>query len=253
MIIFHYDKTFEGLLTAVFDAYNRKTFPDRLMGPEEVEPLFVNESFLVITDNEKSGRVWKALEKKLSGITLNMISYVWLSELPGSDELIFRYIRKTFESKISIEMNFADEDVLQLRNIAQKVNREKHRVIEFVRFQKTADGIFFAPIAPEHNVLSLTLEHFTDRFADQQWIIYDTKRDYGYFYNLKETTEITLDSDTLILEGKVNEELLDPNEQLFQRMWKSYFKSMAIKERINPKLHRQHLPVRFWKYLTEKQ
>jgi len=36
-------------------------------------------------------------------------------------------------------------------------------------------------------------------------------------------------------------------------MWKEYFKTIAIKERINPKLHRQHLPVRFWKYMTEKQ
>ena len=91
MIIFHYDKTFEGLLTAVFDAYSRKTFPDKLMGPDDIEPLFVNESFSVITDDEKSGRVWKSLEKKLAKITLNMISYVWLSELEGSDELIFKF------------------------------------------------------------------------------------------------------------------------------------------------------------------
>lgn len=253
MIVFRYDKTFEGLLTAVFDAYNRNTFPVKLLSSDEIEPLFVDYCHTVITDPEKSGRVWKGLEKRMMPVTRNMLSYVWLSEINESDEAIFRYVTKVFDSKTSIEMNFADEDVLRIRNIAQKVNREKHRVIEFVRFQKTADGIFFAPIAPEHNVLPLTLEHFTDRFADQQWIIYDTKRDYGYFYNLKETTEITLDSDTLVLGGKVNEELLDPNEQLFQRMWKSYFKSMAIKERINPKLHRQHLPVRFWKYLTEKQ
>ncbi|HBY54132.1 MAG TPA: DNA metabolism protein [Marinilabiliales bacterium] len=253
MIIFHYDKTFEGLLTAVFDAYSRKTFPDKLMGPDDIEPLFVNESFSVITDDEKSGRVWKSLEKKLAVITLNMISYVWLSELEGSDELIFRYIRKTFDSKVSIEMNFADDDVLQLRNIAQKVNREKHRLIEFVRFQKTADGIFFAPVAPDHNALPLTLSHFTDRFADQKWIIYDTKRNYGYFYDQKKVTEMTLDNTDLFPDGKINETLMDKDEQMFQKMWKAYFKSMTIKERINLKLHRQHLPKRYWKYLTEKQ
>jgi len=253
MIIFHYDKTFEGLLTAVFDAYSRKTFPDKLMGPDDIEPLFVNESFSVITDDEKSGRVWKSLEKKLAKITLNMISYVWLSELEGSDELIFRYIRKTFDSKVSIEMNFADDDVLQLRNIAQKVNREKHRLIEFVRFQKTADGIFFAPVAPDHNALPLTLSHFTDRFADQKWIIYDTKRNYGYFYDQKKVTEMTLDNTDLFPDGKINETLMDKDEQMFQKMWKAYFKSMTIKERINLKLHRQHLPKRYWKYLTEKQ
>lgn len=253
MIIFHYDKTFEGLLTTVFDAYNRKTFPDRLLGPEEIEPLFVNESFLVVTDDEKSGRVWKALEKKLSGITLNMISYVWLSELPDSDELIFRYIRKTFDSKASIEMNFADDVVLQLRNTAQKVNREKHRIIEFVRFQKTADGIFFAPVAPDHNTLPLTLSHFTDRFADQKWIIYDTKRNYGYYYDLHQVTEMTLENTDMFPGGKIDETLMDKDEQMFQKMWKAYFKSMTIKERINLKLHRQHLPKRYWKYLTEKQ
>jgi len=253
MIVFRYDKTFEGLLTAIFDAYNRNTFPAKLLSSGEIEPLFVEECHTVITDTKKSGRVWKGLEKKTMPITRNMLSYVWLSEINGCDETIFKYIRKVFDNKTSIEMNFADEDVLQVRNIAQKVNREKQRVVEFVRFQKTADGMFFAPIAPEHNVLPLTLEHFTKRFADQQWIIYDTKRDYGYFYNLKETTEITLDRDTLTQEGKVNVDLLDSEEQLFQHLWKSYFKSMTIKERINPKLHRQHLPVRFWKYLTEKQ
>jgi probable DNA metabolism protein len=43
------------------------------------------------------------------------------------------------------------------------------------------------------------------------------------------------------------------DEQLFQKLWKAYFKSLTIKERINPKLQRQHLPKRYWKYLTEKQ
>ena len=29
MIVFRYDRTFEGLLTVVFDAYSRKSFPER--------------------------------------------------------------------------------------------------------------------------------------------------------------------------------------------------------------------------------
>ena len=33
MIVFRYDRTFEGLLTVVFDAYSRKSFPERLIGP----------------------------------------------------------------------------------------------------------------------------------------------------------------------------------------------------------------------------
>lgn len=253
MIIFHYDKTLEGLMTALYDAYNRKSFPEKLLAFDEQEPLFVTESHSVITDNLNSARVWKGLEQKLHANTLNMLTCVWLSELPGSDELIFRYARKTFDSKHSIEMNFADADVLQMKKIAQKVNHERHRLIELVRFQKAADDIFFAPVSPDHNCLALTINHFKDRFRDQKWIIYDTKRNYGYFYDLKDVTEMTLDSTNLFPEGKLDEKLMAEDEKIFQDLWRGYFKAMTIKERINPKLHRQHLPQRYWKYLTEKQ
>lgn len=37
MLIFRYDKTFEGLLTALFDAYSLKKFPDILLA--EMNPL----------------------------------------------------------------------------------------------------------------------------------------------------------------------------------------------------------------------
>ena len=43
------------------------------------------------------------------------------------------------------------------------------------RFQKTADGTYFGIMEPLYNVLSLTVRHFRDRFADQPWIIYDAR------------------------------------------------------------------------------
>ena len=253
MIIFHYDKTLDGLLTAVFEAYNRKSFPDVLLGADDREPLFVDESFHVITDTDKSQRVWKGLEKKVQRNTLNMITHVWFSEVSGSDFLIFKYIRKLFDSQVSVEFNYVDEDVMEMQKIARKVGREKHRMIEFVRFQKAADDIYFAPVSPDHNCLPFVIEHFTNRYHDQKWIIYDTKRNYGFYYDLKKATEITLDSSGMFPEGKLDESIMAEDEKLFQNLWKGYFKALTIKERINPKLHRQHLPVRYWKYLTEKQ
>ena len=38
MNIYIYDKTFDGLLTAVFDAYFRKTFPDELLSEVSITP-----------------------------------------------------------------------------------------------------------------------------------------------------------------------------------------------------------------------
>ena len=66
MILFIYDKTLDGLLTALFDAYNRKTFPDVLLSKGDTLPLFYDDIFTVITDEEKAGRVWRGLQKKIS-------------------------------------------------------------------------------------------------------------------------------------------------------------------------------------------
>lgn len=253
MIVFFYDKTFEGLLTAVFDAYSRKVFPDKLLGEEDIPPLFMQESYTVITQEDRSARVWTALEKKISKLACNMLSYAWLSEEEGSDELLFRYIRKTIDSKISIETNFADDDVLKLHQLAKRVGHEAQYLRQFVRFQKAADDIFFSPVSPRYNALPIAIEHFKDRFADQKWVIYDIKRRYGYYYDLHTMVEMTLDNDEHLLGGKLDENLMAEDEKMFQELWKGYFKSMTIKERINLKLQRQHMPKRFWKYLTEKQ
>ena len=56
-----------------------------------------------------------------------------------------------------------------------------------------------------------------------------------------------------LVTGMLDESLMDKDEKLFQQLWKTYFKAICIKERLNPRKHRQDMPVRYWKYLTEKQ
>ncbi len=46
--------------------------------------------------------------------------------------------------------------------------------------------------------------------------------------------------------------VLDEQEKLYATLWKDYFKNTNIKERKNLKLHIQHVPKRYWRYLTEK-
>ena len=90
MIIYLFDNTFEGLLTSVFDAYSRRIFPDALLAEGEPLPLFYDESFTVISDEEKSGRVWRGLEKKLSSSALSCLAQCWLAEEPETASLLFR-------------------------------------------------------------------------------------------------------------------------------------------------------------------
>ncbi|MDR1115622.1 MAG: TIGR03915 family putative DNA repair protein, partial [Tannerella sp.] len=160
---------------------------------------------------------------------------------------------KTFATARKIEYNFGDADILEVEKIARKVGHEAQYIKQFIRFQKAADNIFFAPIKPIYNALPLTIDHFADRFSDQQWVIYDLRRKYGYYYDLHTAKEITFAGDNHLLNGKLDESLMAEDEKLFQDLWKGYFKAMTIKERINPRLHKKNLPVRFWRHLTEKQ
>ncbi|MDR3194219.1 MAG: TIGR03915 family putative DNA repair protein [Tannerella sp.] len=254
MTVFYYDHTFEGLLTAVFDAYSRKTFPDRLLKPGEPAPLFTDETHTVVTREDCAARVRTALQQKLPHEVCNMLMHVWLSELAGSDELLFRYIRKTFDRKQTVSLNFGDDDVLEVQKIARKVSHEALYLKQFLRFQKAADDVFFAPVRPRYNVLPLTVDHFADRFADQQWVIYDLRRKYGYYYDLHCPREVTFTLETdALLSGRLDEAMMAEDEKLFQDLWKGYFTALTIKERLNPRLQRQHMPVRFWQDLTEKQ
>lgn len=250
---FLYDKTFDGLLTCVFEAFNRKEFPENIEGEGMQLPLFT-ESFRVVTDDAKADRVLKALRKKISQSALDMLFISYLSELEKIEIRIFRYIQKALLAEKSIETNFADPDVLELSKIYKKVGREEERIRQFVRFQKTSDGLFFAVMDPAYNVLPLTARFFKVRYADQQWIIYDVRREYGLYYDLKTVEIVHFDQLPVALEtGRLTDDKLDEYETAFQNLWRDYLKAITIRERHNLKLQKQHMPKRFWKYLTEKQ
>ena len=252
MIIFHYDKSFEGLLSAVFDAYTNRLFPDELLGVGDIPPLLTRREHTVRTEEEKAGRVFRGLEKKLSRRGRADVLLSWMAEQPGSDHLLFRYMRKVFDSPGFNENDYADSDIFGVKQLAEKVKAEQHLLNGFARFQKTAQGIYFAALSPKYNVLPLMLSHFADRFGEQPWILYDAGRRYGVYHDGNSFHDIALNADSL-KNGALRDDLLAEDETLFQELWKSYFKAMTIKERLNPALQRRCMPARYWRHLTEKQ
>jgi probable DNA metabolism protein len=131
------------------------------------------------------------------------------------------------------------------------VEREKHRMEAFVRFQLTRDNLFYAIVQPDFNVLPLIQSHFKSRYADQRWMIYDIQRKYGIYYDLAEVTEVQIMFSDLKTTDPAS--IYDEKETMYQELWKQYFSSVNIKARKNTKLHIQHMPKRYWKHLTEKK
>ena len=113
--------------------------------------------------------------------------------------------------------------------------------------------MYYAIVQPDYNVLPLILSHFKNRYADQRWLIYDAMRKYGIYYDLQQVTEVQIDFSTDMQNKTALAAIYDEKENLYQTLWQQYFSSVNIKARKNTKLHIQHMPKRYWKYLIEKQ
>jgi len=280
MTVYTFDNTLDGLLTAVFDSFFLHQQPEMLLAEGMQLPLFVDQQYQVVTDSEKAERVWKGLEKHLSKDGLHMITISWLSEERALNQPLFNFICKVFkkptpnpsllrgeteggQGRMDITQNASDEDVLAVRNTCRRVLHEQLRMKQFIRFQKAKDGTYLAVVSPDHNVLPLVIDHFADRFNDQPWLIYDAKRHYGYYYGASpdpsqggEVIRVTFENEAAVpfdlSNGKLDADVLSENDKLFQDLWRTYFKAICIKERMNPKKQLSDMPRRYWKYMTEK-
>ena len=253
--VYFFDDTFDGLLTAVFDAYARRSFPGTLLAEGAPGPLFADDMHHVVTDAAKASRVWRALGRKLSAFAHRCVAQCWLADEQDTPMVLFRYICRVVDAPGRVETNFADPAVLDFVRMWKRVDWERTRLMQFVRFQKAADGTYFAPVEPQKDALPLVVPHFRDRFADQRWLLYDVGRQYGFCYDLRQVHRVSFAEGVPagLHGGRLDDSLLAEDELLFQRLWQTYFRAICIRERLNPRKHRQDMPVRYWKYLTEKQ
>ncbi|MEW2922160.1 TIGR03915 family putative DNA repair protein [Muricauda sp. ANG21] len=247
-----YDGSFNGFLTAVFVAFDEKLNVADIQKNSECQNGLFSETETIFTNVEKAKRVWNGVRNKSHNAIAN-VYFAFLSETEGVELMLYTYIQKLMAAKSGKQLDYSDGIVLHISQLARKVGREKHRMEAFVRFQLTKDDIYFANIEPDFDVLPLISKHFRDRYADQQWLIYDVKRKYGIFYNLDHVEMVSLNLKDIHYNKTVKGDAFKTEEYDYQTLWNDYFKSTSIKSRINPKLHTQHVPKRYWKYLSEKK
>ena len=248
-----YDGTFEGLLTVLFTIYDWRAAPNSIQPEATAQTVLFAQPAHRETDEALATRVWDGLLKSMDQEARTRLYHVFLSEDAERELLIFRYVDLALRSAQDIAENYANADVRRVQRLAQMMFREKHRMEAFVRFEKTQDELFHATIEPDMDVLPLIAAHFTKRYADQRWLIYDRRRHYGLYYDLTRTDVVQFENSTSTKSTDLAATVLDEREPLFKLLWQAYFDHVNIPERKNLKLHRRHMPLRYWKYLSEKQ
>lgn len=245
MINYIYDGSFDGLMTSIYEAYYRPDKPDNIIPDEDFQQSLFSNNIYINTDIEKSNKVQNAIVNKISYNALKNVFYVFLSELEGSSTLIYKYLKLGFKVGCNIDRHLSDDTVLNMHKIKHKVTFEAHRMKGLLRFRLLECNIYYSDICPDHNIIGLLAPYFAERFADQDFIIHDVRRKLSVVYNKKEW----IMTDIPPLQHMISEK---EDEIRFQNLWKQYFKSIAIKERINPRLQRHYMPRRYWDYLIEK-
>jgi probable DNA metabolism protein len=252
-MIYLYDGTYEGLLSTIFESYRLKTPATKIIPESEWQESLFDHPLTVSTHSEWAQRVERGLAQKTSRRSVQLLYRCFLSEREGIEMLIYDYVRQAMEASQNIEGNYRDDTVLSLQKIDKMIGREVHRMHAFVRFQQTKDDIYYAGIEPDFNVLPLITSHFKKRYPAQDWLIYDLRRHYGMYFDQQSIQAVTFSKERKGPLKQLSGKLLEEAEIDYQQAWKLYFKSTNIPERRNMKLHLQHVPRRYWKYLVEKQ
>ena len=244
MKLYIYDNTFEGLLTAIFYSYSEKEQWTIIKDKFHI-PSMLDEEINVKTEEDKFIRVSKSIIEKLNKERLQKIYYLYLSDIASADQLALDYLKLCFKYGVNINLAKNNDIIIEVDKYCRRVTNETHRIIGFVRFKEISPLSFYSSIEPDHNILPLIIDHFTNRFSDQNFIIHDLKREIAIFYNTKESIITTFTQEQAASLLKSN------NDANFESLWKTFYNSVNIKERQNLRQQRGYMPKRYWKHLTE--
>jgi probable DNA metabolism protein len=243
MIYYIYDGSFEGLLTAIYEAYYRHQEPEKIISGDCFQDCLFATPVYINTDEQKAHRVYNAILQKISKSAAKNVLYAFLSEAEDAGTAIYQYLKLGWKIGKVVDSALTQQGVFRIHTLRRKVSQEAGKILGLVRFRLLKSGIYYAPIEPDYNVLSIIAPHFKRRMQDQNWIIHDVKRDIAAFYDQSEYTIAPFEFSTPLP--------LDQAERDCQSLWKQYFHTIAIKSRINPRLQRQYMPARYWKHLIE--
>ena len=238
---YYYDGSFDGLLTVIYIAYKDRKNNELRIIVKTGQLLLGLDDINVITNFSKARRVEKAICDKLSQNFLNNIQTCFLSCDKNKDIVIVHTVYKALKQGKEI-LNSLDEHAFYVNKLVKQVLNERHRYLGVLRFKEVKDGTMFSTIEPKNNVLPILLSHFINRMKREKFAIYDKKRKIIAYYDTKKVEIFFVKS----LEIEWSDEEIEYSE-----LWKTFHKSISIKERENKKLQQSNLPKYYWKYLIE--
>jgi probable DNA metabolism protein len=239
-MLFLYDNTYDGLLTAVFHAFEYRggcsvTCLERQEGPV----LF--DCAKIETDAAKADRVTTGM-MKLDSELPETVYRAWLSELSGIEDSIIAALRLGFAQKQSPLPLRGHPCVFAVQDAAGKVGKQAAKYEGLLRFVSAGESHYAADIDPDYHVLPLLGQHFHDRWNDSYLLIRDTRRRLAV---------VSEPAGWHIAPLPGGELPPLPDDTAYTDLWRKYFNCIANPARKNLALQQKFVPLKFRKNLPE--
>lgn len=247
------DDTLEGIFTAVYRAYEGGYGHDknyiRIAGEYYNQELMATY-IQVDTDFDKAAKVARTLQNKVSDAVYEFIQKASVATNPEKADAIYRVIILALNMGTRVLDYLTEPNVAFIMALERSTNNEIQKLLQFLRFQELKNGYLFARINPKCAILPYLAEHFSDRFSGEDWMIVDTVRG-SVLVHQKNGGCSLINAEDMDFDAYVPE--YSEDEELWQELWKKFVDTIAIKERINPRLQMQMIPLRLRKYMAEFQ
>lgn len=244
------EDSLEGVFTGIYDAYAFREGHEHLhiqIGEEENFRLFA--SYLhIMPDLVKTRKVAETIQKRLGTDTYMSICRALATEDAEKGQAVYQTVVDgiTHGSGRRVLENSMNPYVDMVFQLSRRTANEVHRLMEFVRFQELEQGILYSKVGPKCNIVSFLMPHFADRLPQENFVIYDEKRElYGVHPAGKEWYLVSG------MEPAPEGLSLSERETQYQELFTMFCQTIAIKERKNLKLQQQMLPLRFQEYMVE--
>lgn len=251
-ILLH-DGSFEGFLTAVFEAFRLRLPDARIRSRESAAPTMFESPLTIETDSDSARRVWEGILSRGGREIAAMYRSAFLSEDPGIDDPLWSCLRDLFSPGDRTRgRNLLEEHVHAVHGAACRTRHEAHRFLGLVRFHRAADGTLCAVIAPDHDILELLGPHFSARLPGQPWMIADSRRGRVLRSDGIRLHLLSCDPAQLPRDAVQTARLFPASEDRWNELWTTFYDSVNIAERRNTRQLARLLPRKYWDHLPER-
>lgn len=249
--VFQCEDSLTGILAGVYDAWDSRLGHENVRLTAEAYgnlELFC-EYVPVEPDPEKAGKVLRTIRKRMGEEACEMIARAAACPDPEKADAIYRMIVIGLHLPDGRQVTgmLTQPQIRRVFELSRRAWHIAHRYEGFVRFRELENGVLFARIDAEADVLPLIGAHFADRLPLENWMIFDRRR--------KKAAVHPADRPWFLLD-EVDEESLSllqesGEEARFQSLWKGFHRAIGIESRANSRLQASFLPLKFRTFMNE--